>query len=315
MEKKILEKVLSHDEFKLNPPVLFDIGGSGGIHNAFKAIEKFSIVICVDADNRDFNNESNKNRISINKIISSEENNRTDFYLTKSPHCSSTLKPLNDSLIEYSFSKLFEISEKVSLESVTISKILLDNNISTIDWFKSDSKGTDLRLFNSIPEEIRNNIIVAEFEPGIIDAYTNEDKLHHTLSYMDNQKFWLDNANVRHSVRINIDFLNKYLPDEKINLYESVNKSSPAWCEVSFINKFETNTIKTKRNYLLGILFSIIKNQLAFALKLSYEANEIYNDQIFSYLIKQIDTIYKRKKSLSKFDKVKARIVNFIKRI
>ena len=61
--------------------------------------------------------------------------------------------------------------------------------INKIDWFKTDSQGIDLRLFKSLNIEIQNKVIVAEFEPGIIDAYKNEDKLYRLVGYMSNQEF------------------------------------------------------------------------------------------------------------------------------
>ncbi len=58
-----------------------------------------------------------------------------------------------------------------------------------IDGYKTDSQGTDLRIFNSLPKEIINKILLAEFEPGIIDAYQGEDKLHHLLAHMEKEPF------------------------------------------------------------------------------------------------------------------------------
>ena len=48
--------------------------------------------------------------------------------------------------------------------------------IKSFDWFKTDSQGTDLRLFKSIGETLIPKIIVAEFEPGFINSYLGEDK-------------------------------------------------------------------------------------------------------------------------------------------
>ena len=61
---KLLKKIFSIEELKLNPPVLIDIGASGALHRCWKKIAKYSICIAFDADSREM------------KII---ENAKSDF--------------------------------------------------------------------------------------------------------------------------------------------------------------------------------------------------------------------------------------------
>ena len=75
-------------------------------------------------------------------------------------------------------SSLFEIEKIKKIKTVCSNSILKQLNIKNVDWFKSDSQGIDLELFKNIDEEIRKKIIVAEFEPGFINAYENEDRLY-----------------------------------------------------------------------------------------------------------------------------------------
>ena len=46
-------------------------------------------------------------------------------------------------------------------------------------------------------EEIRKKIIVAEFEPGFINAYENEDRLYTILEYMDLMDYWISDFIVK----------------------------------------------------------------------------------------------------------------------
>ncbi len=64
-----------------------------------------------------------------------------------------------------------KLTKKVELNSIHIQKALDNAKLDYVDWFKSDSQGIDLRLFKSLDEKIRSKILLAEFEPGIIDAY------------------------------------------------------------------------------------------------------------------------------------------------
>ena len=98
----LIEKVLTTKELIEWPPVLLDIGASGEIHPEWRLIAKHSVCVAFDADSRDFNNSETNSGYKkihlINAIVSNKTAKTTDFYLTSSPHCSSSLYPLNDKL-------------------------------------------------------------------------------------------------------------------------------------------------------------------------------------------------------------------------
>ena len=124
------------------------------------------------------------------------------FFLTQSPHCSSALSPDKDALDPWAFRDLFSVVDTIKLPAIDIDTALKEIGLSYIDGYKSDSQGTDLRIFRNIPEQIRNNILLAEFEPGIIDAMKGEDKLHMLMAYMDKEPFWITNMGIYGSWRI-----------------------------------------------------------------------------------------------------------------
>lgn len=297
MEKDIIKKILESEAFISNPLVLVDLGGSGFLHEFFKPLKDYAIIVTVDADKRDFNLVKEKNTIKVNNIVSDSELEFSDFYLTSFPHCSSRLKPSNQKLEEYSFASFFEIVSKQQLETVTLKKILHDNNLKTIDWFKADTQGTDLRLFKSIPEEVRDKIIVAEFEPGIIDAYDGEDKFFEVLSYMENKNYWADDAVIKGSKRLNYNFLSKYVELNNLKNIDQHIKMSPGWCEISFINTYNNEAMLSERDLLAGIVFSLLKKQEGFALKLSYIGKEMHNAKIFDIAISYLKQFFEQKDS------------------
>jgi len=49
----IIDKVLQRSEFNSEPPLLIDVGASGGLHPAWKALAKYSVCIAFDADSRE----------------------------------------------------------------------------------------------------------------------------------------------------------------------------------------------------------------------------------------------------------------------
>jgi hypothetical protein len=301
---QILDEILNRPEFVNNPPVLVDIGASGKIHSKWKKIAKYSVCIAFDADDREFGYVENaasgfKKLFVYNCIVSDKPSDKIDFYLTKSPYCSSTLEPDLEALAEWSFADKFISEKNVSLNNITLSKVLENLKIDKIDWFKTDSQGIDLRLFKSLRSEIQNNVIVAEFEPGFIDAYKNEDKLFDIVKYMSSGNFWMSDFVTKGAERLTRNDLTAFTNNNFLKkLIQFSHRKSPGWAEITYINSFKNNP--GLRNYLLGWVFSVIHNQYGFSLKLAVEGKSKFNDKIFdgmkSYSVRKIKTdLYKLK--------------------
>lgn len=296
---KLIDKVLTHPLLQEKPPVLIDIGASENLNPKWKSFAKYSICIAFDADDRDFSITSKENTefkklYKINRIVTANDSNSDKFYLTKSPYCSSSLKPDLLSLSNYTFYNKFEvISEKV-LPTVRVNNIMKDLNIEYVDWFKSDSQGTDLRLFLDLGENICKNVIVAELEPGIIDAYVDEDKITDVIIKLFELNFWCSDFIVKGNTRMNHNLLN-YISNNEFfkKLIQLSLKSNPAWAELIFFNSFKENF--SLRNYLLGWVFSMTQRQYGFAFELADKARKIFNDPIANELFIKTKNIIKYK--------------------
>jgi len=279
----IIHEVMTHSSLLRSPPVLVDIGASGTIHKKWNPIAKYAICIAFDADSRDFEICESENKgwrklYSMNRLVTSESAEEVDFYLTKSPHCSSSLAPDQKALEPWAFSPLFEVDHIVKLPSVDLQSALLKVDVDYIDGYKTDSQGTDLRIFNSLPKEIINKILLAEFEPGIIDAYQGEDKLHNLLAHMEKEPFWISNMEIKGSQRINnldLKTLN-YFQQRSI---ESFLKMAPGWCEISYLNKMEQSEM-TLREYLLAWVFASLNAENGFALFVANKGYELFGDKL-----------------------------------
>ncbi len=284
--EELINNIFSSQYFLNRPPVLIDIGASGEIHPEWKLIAKHSICIAFDADTRDFNNsETNsgyKKLILVNAIVSDKNDKTTSFYLTTSPHCSSSLPPISEELKHWSFADYFNLEKTIELKNVSLSEVLKENNIEYVDWYKTDSQGIDLRLFKAISLNTQKNILVAEFEPGFIDAYKGEDKISGLLPYMETLPFWMSDCQVKGSQRIDKNTLSKYkLASDKLNL-----KNSACWAEFSYINTCEH--ISAERDLLLTIIFSCIKNQYGFALDVLTKLENKIEKNLFTQIEKFI---------------------------
>ena len=291
---KIIQDILSSSYFENKPPVLIDIGASGEINKKWKKIAPYSVCIAFDADDREFNVSEKqasgyKKLLVINRIVTATESPAAAFYLTASPFCSSLLKPDLNKLQPWSFQSLFKVKETVQLHATTIQQAIKEAGIDYIDWFKTDTQGTDLRLFLSVTDAIRENILAAEFEPGIIDAYTGEDKLFTIMQEMHRLGYWLSTMDVKGTQRLKEHYLKEF---GSFNGKRMVRKS-PCWAELTYLQNPSSNK---PRQLLLLYIFALLERQYGFALEICDEALQKSNDPIFSICKKTILQQIKKEK-------------------
>ena len=273
MNRKIIRKIISHEAFIKKPPVLVDVGASGDIHSEWAEIAPYSVCLAFDGDDRELKvlesgNSGYKNLIVYHRVLTADSREHTLFYLTDSPYCSSLLKPDTESLKPYSFRDLFRVTEQKMLRAVSLPEVLKESKITYVDWFKTDSQGTDLRLFNSLPPEILRSVKIAEFEPGIIDAYTGEDKFGDLLCFMKGKPFLLDDLQLNGVYRIQPQTLQKLKHRDTVLRYM---KKTPGWVNAFFLNTGEESNTWELRDILFLLLCCLIRKQYG----MCYELSEI----------------------------------------
>lgn len=271
----MLDKLLSRPEFTEKPPVLVDVGASGRIHGPWRRLAKYAVCLAFDADDRDFGyvtDESGKYRklVVYNCIVSDQAAERSDFYLTRSPHCSSLLQPDLSEVRHTAWGERFEVERVVQLRTVDLASVLDELKLDYVDWFKTDSQGLDLRLFKNLGETRIRRVLCAEFEPGLMSVYHGEDKLHAVLRFMDEAKtHWLSDFRVRGSQRLSPATLRRLSGSGFLRkLLHFSQKTSPGWGELVYLNRFEQPDL-TLRDYLLGFVVATLHGQHGFALELA----------------------------------------------
>jgi hypothetical protein len=282
----MISRILHDKVFEEKPPVIIDIGASGNYQPSWKEISAYSICIGFDADKREtdfgvYNNDGYRKHFVINKIIT-DFNGKKDFFLTKSPFCSSTLLPDKSALQPWYFEDLFDVQQTVTLDCANLSSILSSINISYVDWFKTDSQGTDLRIFKSLGSEIIRNVLIAEFEPGMMDAYIGEDKLYMLMEYMDKLPFWITNIHIGGTQRLKRDIANNNLNKIQKRFLFLLQKTAPYWIEISYFNSFRDINTFDKRGILLGCAFALAKKQYGFAYEIAEKGESLFKDSLFS---------------------------------
>lgn len=304
----LINSILSHYEFEKKPPVLIDIGASGDIFEKWTRIAKKSICIAFDADDRDFVVNSVEESTGyhklykFNRIVLPTAAKECTFYLTHSPYCSSTLQPDTKSISDWMFAPLFEVEKKVTLPSVTVAECLDSIDIDYIDWYKVDSQGIDMDIFLSIPEQIRTNILAADFETGIMDAYINENKTADLLVMLDREKYWASSFDVKGTQRL----------DQKYSQYSKLLHESPCWVGITSLK--QVNDQHNVRSALLLIVFSLIENQWGYALEVCKKVNS--GDPVFQKIHGSIlDYIDQKEQARNRRGKTFRRFKNLVKKI
>jgi hypothetical protein len=282
--KDLLSRILTSEVFRDRPPVCVDVGASGELPSDWRPMAPYSVCVAFDADSRDFQAADSaggewKRLVKLNRLVAEQPAESMDFYLTKSPHCSSRLQPDNSALQPWAFSDLFEVERKISLPAISLPQVLSEFGISHIDWFKTDSQGTDLRILASLPGDVIDRMIVADFEPGILDAYRGEDKLFSLMAFMSARPFFISDLDVRGSQRIGRDSLSSLRGLDR-KFIGFLLKKSPGWAEISYLNTLE-GSAHSKRDLLLGWICSSIKGQDGHALAIAEKGMSERGDPLF----------------------------------
>lgn len=267
-----------------SPPVCVDVGASGTLPAEWRLLAPHSICIAFDADTREFRIDDSatsrwKRLIKLNRLVGERRNDAVDFFLTRSPYCSSALEPNDSALEPWAFSGLFDVEQKVSLPAIGLSETLAELGITRIDWYKSDTQGMDVRIFASLSNDMISQVIAADFEPGIIDAYVGEDKLFTLLQFMEGRPFFVSDMKIWGSQRIG-DSGRRSLGAMRTRFLSSILKISPGWSEITYLNDFSAPP-HSKRKIALGWVIASIKEQDGHALSIAESAVTSFGDPIF----------------------------------
>lgn len=315
---QLVQTILEREDFEKCPPTLLDIGASGEINQQWKSVAPYAICLAVDADSREMGYSEKldtvfKKTFLIHSVLTVTEQREAPFYLTKSPFCSSSLEPDEKALASWQFYDLFTVEKQAMLPSKALPSALEELGIGSIDWFKTDSQGTDLRLFLSLPELCREKVLVAEFEPGILDAYHGEDKLWQVLRHMEKAGFWMSQIHVRGTKRISKQVLAQLRKMSPQNTAE-MQRSSPGWGELTFFNTMQNpQSAWKKREYLLMWIFACIDKQFGFAAEIAAVGKERFPDPVFSRMEEFAYATLLQKRTV--LQKVLVRTTRFLQRM
>jgi hypothetical protein len=285
----LLDRILRQDELQEAPPILVDVGASGRVHPKWRRIAKYSVCVAFEPDERELADTTTASRSfralhTFNRVVAEPGEQKTRFHLTASPFCSSRLAPDLPRLQPYAFAPLFEVERVVELPAIDLPTALERLELDRVDWLKCDSQGTDLRLLRSLGERLISRLLVAELEPGIIDAYEGEDKLADVMQFMASTSFWMSDLAIEGSQRIDASIAVSELSPLERRYLRVATKRAPGWGEVEYFNDFRADESLGKRELLLGYVFAVLRGHDAFALELAVRGQRRFGQPLFDEL-------------------------------
>jgi FkbM family methyltransferase len=286
-------------------PILIDVGASGGTPRIWQPIRTHSTYIGFDGDTREIHHPQEdefRHAKFVHEVITSEEGSTGEvrFYLTRSPYCSSTLRP--NPLVTDNFlsADSFVVERETQVKASTLDHVLERLALPHIDWMKIDTQGTDLRIYKSLRQDVRDQLLAMDIEPGLRGAYMGEDLFSDVHKQMVADGFWLSNLKVCGLVRMRKTTLDALAARDATLNGELISKSirqTPGWTECRYLRSLEglARAGAKKRDFVLLWIFSAIDRQFGFCLDLALEyARVLGKDEVFALLesesFKQIES-------------------------
>jgi len=259
---------------RLTPrPVLVDVGASAGPPAVWRRIASASTYIGFDPDDRDLPQQIRDDYFHaaiVNRAVTASGDQDAAFYFTRSPYCSSMLRPNRQSLGQYTFASMFDVVSEGSVRTISLEQAIAQHALHGIDWLKLDTQGADLRIFQSLQPQHRASVLALDVEPGLIDAYEGEDLFIDVHRELTRQGFWLSRMDVLGSVRMRPETLEQ-LSRAGITAHPDAIavRTSPGWCEARYFRTVDAvqSAGLARREHLLLAAFAILDEQWGFALE------------------------------------------------
>jgi FkbM family methyltransferase len=261
-------------------PVLVDVGASLAPPKIWEGIAARSVYVGFDPDLREIRElprgSFKKSHIVNTAVVGAGAPGEVPFHLTRSPLCSSTLPPDTEALSAWLFSDLFEVVSTASVPAAPLETVLARLSLDRVDWLKTDSQGTDLRIFNGLGSGIRAKVLAIDIEPGLIDAYRGEDLFVDAHRGLSRTGFWLSSLDIRGTVRMRRSTLAEFSaagrPIGEREVYRAV-RTTPGWCEARYLRSVESlpRGAESERSLALLWVFALLDDQPGFALDIAAE--------------------------------------------
>ena len=185
--------------------VFVDIGASGSLPPRFEFLSSVADLLRFDPDAREIETvggENGRSVITINKAVVEDDRTEIEFYLTKSPFCSSSLEPDFAKLKAFEYVKLFEFEKTVSVPAITLELAAQEAGLESLNWINLDTQGTELRIMKSLPPPTIRSVVAVDIESSLYAHYHGADTLPEIHKFMVDSGFWIAETRSQSRTRI-----------------------------------------------------------------------------------------------------------------
>lgn len=287
----LIDDVLREPEFRVQPLVLVDVGAAGGVHPRWRPLARQAIGVGFEPDARDADALADAHGrfqrwiLGRHLVTPQSAPGPQPLHLTRSPQCSSMLRPRAERLAGWAFAEFFVVERTVSLPAESLTAALAAHGVGYIDWLKCDTQGLDLAIYRSLPVAWREQMAVVEFEPGLIDAYEGEDKVADVLQAMQTEPFWLADFTLGKAVKGSPERLAEALGPRAARWARRLGPAAPAWANLCFVREAgEDGPPATRRTLLAAWLGATLMGQHGHALELAGQGKRQFGDDLFPRL-------------------------------
>jgi Methyltransferase FkbM domain len=250
-------------------PVLMDVGAAGVSPAVWHSISAISTLIGFEPDARNPDPSFGKNfarAILVNRVVvPNDADDTADFILTEYPSCSSMLEADLESLGSFVFRDYFKPVRRVPLQATSLNRVVADHDLAGINWLKVDSQGLDLRILKSLSAGNLDRLLAVDIEPGLIDAYKQEDLFPECHAWLKSNGFWMAEFACQTYAKIRPETVGRLEADgySRKAMLAKLHKSPTCvegryLREVSWLEKH----VEDKQLWIVAILFGFCADQL-----------------------------------------------------
>lgn len=285
----LIARIFAEPELVAAPPVLVDVGAAGGMHRVWRPIARHAVGVGFEPDAREAAALTGAQRQFRRWVFCpalaapvTPPDGQLPFHFTSSPQCSSMLPPDQAGLREWVFADQFDVVRTAAVPAASLTESLQSAGVDHIDWLKCDTQGMDLKLYRSLPAAWRQQLLVAEFEPGFIDSYQGEDHVADVLAAMKAEPFWLAGFSPGLTPRGRRDLMAAGWPSAIGPWLRRLAPLAPAWAGLQFIRDVgRVPEITGRRGWLLAWVFAVVARQPGYALTIADEGRRRFGDVLF----------------------------------
>lgn len=178
MSIRIVEEYLSNDKI-----VCLDVGAKGGVLQLSK-LEKYCTYYGFEPNQTEFIKLEQTDTQYYFSYGLSETGGQKQFFITKHPSYSSLLQSNLESFKKHfgsvkGYSKwpeILQIVKTVEVDTKTLDDFLLEEKITSVDFLKLDTQGTELSLLKGGKQALsKKNVSVIFAEVTLVEVYKNQN--------------------------------------------------------------------------------------------------------------------------------------------